>query len=186
MTAGLRKVLGGHWPLYSAKGAAASSFLLERTKGQMWQVWATWWEGMYCSCRAGPAHTNIPGTAKEACLLHPAQTPGEVSKNWERAGQICNVLPSVRSSFLPALPPQARIPQQGSILSTWFCALNCSFLKPHSLRQPQGCSWGYGGRLLPGPYLSLSQKLRWHSDHIKGFAGSASHSLRSLSPLQSL
>lgn len=82
----------------------------------MWQVWATWWEGIHRSCRASPAHTNIPGTAKGVCLLHPAQTPREASRNWERAGQRCNVLPSQQ---LPAgattTMASRRILQQDSI-----------------------------------------------------------------------
>lgn len=148
MTAGLRKVCGGTGHCAS-KGS--SSFLLVRTKRQMWQVWATWWKGIHRSCRAGPAHTNIPGTAKGVCLLHPAQTPGEASQNRERAGQRCNVLPLQPLPACTTTMGRSRIPQQGSTFSTWFCALNCPLPKPHSLRRSQACSWGHGGSLLPDP-----------------------------------
>lgn len=70
----------------------------------MWQVWATWWEGIHCSRRAGPAHTNIPGTAKEVCLLHPARLQGRPPRTGR--GQVGDVMPCLPSSLLPVLSPQ--------------------------------------------------------------------------------
>lgn len=155
MTGWAQEGLWWHWPLCSSKGAA-SGFLFERTKGQMWQVWATWWEGIHCSPlgRSCPHKhkTHSQGGAPAA----PGHTPGEASKDRERAGQRRDVLPSQQ---LPACTintkGSGRIPQQGSIFPMWFCALNCALPKPQSLRRSQASSWGSGRRLLPDPRLSL-------------------------------
>lgn len=91
-----------------------SSFLLERTKGQMPQVW----EGLHCSCRAGPAHTNKAGSAK-GVRLHPAQTPGEASRNWERAGQREGDAPISQQLPAHATTPRGsgRTPQREAVAS---------------------------------------------------------------------
>lgn len=74
-------------PTIAPRKDTSSSLLFERTEDQMPQVQATWWEGIHCSCRAGLAHTNKPGSAK-GVWLHPVrQTPGEAFRNGERAGQ---------------------------------------------------------------------------------------------------
>lgn len=126
MTGWAQEGLWWHWPQCSSKGAA-SGFLFERTKGQMWQVWATWWKGIHCS----PQGRSCPHKHKRYSQGRVPAAPGHTRAETE-------VLPSQQ---LPACTINTkgsrRIPQQGSIFPTWFCALNCTLPKPHSLRDPK-------------------------------------------------